>query len=124
DHTVFEVEVTGAILALAIIKLTPRVTTADIFMDCQPAIAAITSPKAQPRLYLLALFHITFCQLQHACTTLNIRIHWVSAHVGIASNEEVDARAKEATQRLSTPLHSLIHMLEAPLPTSRAAVIA
>ncbi|KAK6968920.1 hypothetical protein R3P38DRAFT_3149464 [Favolaschia claudopus] len=34
EHTVFEAEVTGAILALDIIGNTPRLTDVDIFMDC------------------------------------------------------------------------------------------
>ncbi|KAJ7657149.1 hypothetical protein B0H17DRAFT_955713, partial [Mycena rosella] len=122
DHTVFEAEVTGAILALNIIKLTLRVTSY-IFMDCQPAIAAIVSPKVQPGLYLLALFRTASRQLQHACSTLCIRIHWVPAPIGIAGNEEVNAHAKDAARGHSTPLHPLICALESPLPTSRTAAI-
>ncbi|KAJ7189406.1 hypothetical protein B0H12DRAFT_1040159, partial [Mycena haematopus] len=44
DHTVFESEVIGAILALDIVAATPRLTDVDVFMDCQPAIIALSAP--------------------------------------------------------------------------------
>ncbi|KAJ7653511.1 hypothetical protein B0H17DRAFT_1147036 [Mycena rosella] len=56
EHTVFEAEVTGEILALDIIKVTPRLTSADIFINCQPAITAISAPRNQPGQHLLAAF--------------------------------------------------------------------
>ncbi|KAJ7691204.1 hypothetical protein B0H17DRAFT_935288, partial [Mycena rosella] len=90
EHTVFESEVVGAILALDIVKGTPRLT------DCQPAIIALADPKVQPGQYLLALFHLLLRRLLRTCPTLKVRMHWVPAHIGIAGNEAVDARAKEA----------------------------
>ncbi|KAJ7356779.1 hypothetical protein DFH08DRAFT_655242, partial [Mycena albidolilacea] len=124
EHTVFESEVCGAILALDIIAGTPRLTDADVFIDCQPAIAALASPKPQPGQYLLATFHAILARLLRARRTLRIRIHWVPAHVGIAGNEMVDACAKAAAQGASSPLATRIKLFESPLPTSRAAVIA
>ncbi|KAJ7667173.1 hypothetical protein B0H17DRAFT_881979, partial [Mycena rosella] len=96
EHTVFEAEIAGAILALDIIKATPRLTSTDIFMDCQHAIAAIASPKAQPGQYLLSTFHTLLRRLHRIRTTLHVRIHWVPAHVEIQGNEIVDAHTKEA----------------------------
>jgi ribonuclease HI len=96
EHTVFESEVAGAILALDIVKGTPRLTSIDIFTDCQPAIIALAAPKPQPGQYLLNTFHTLHRRLLRARPTLRIRIHWVPAHVGIAGNEAVDAHAKEA----------------------------
>jgi ribonuclease HI len=124
EHTVFESEVCGAILALDIIASTPRLTDVDVFIDCQPAIAALTSPKPQPGQYLLAAFHAILGRLLRARHTLQIRIHWVPAHVGIVGNETVDACAKAAARGVSSPLAKRITLFENPLPTSRAAVIA
>jgi hypothetical protein len=53
EHTVFKAEVAGAILALDIIKGTPCLTDVDIFTDCQPAIAVLSSPRPQPGQQLL-----------------------------------------------------------------------
>ncbi|KAJ6589668.1 ribonuclease H-like domain-containing protein, partial [Mycena capillaripes] len=95
-HTVFETEVVGAILALDIVKGTPRLTSVDVFTDCQPAILALSNPKPQPGQHLLALFHLLLHRLLRARPSLKFRMHWVPAHVGIAGNEAVDALAKEA----------------------------
>jgi ribonuclease HI len=123
-HTVFESEVAGAILALDIVKGTPRLTSIDIFTDCQPAIIALAAPKPQPGQYLLNTFHTLHRRLLRARPTLRIRIHWVPAHVGIAGNEAVDARAKEAAQGASSALSSRIRLFESPLPVSKAAALA
>ncbi|KAK6966522.1 hypothetical protein R3P38DRAFT_2590736 [Favolaschia claudopus] len=100
EHTVFESEVCGAILALDIIADIPRLTD-----DCQPAIIALSSPKPQPGQYLLSASHSILGRLQRTRRTLRI-----PAHVGIAGNELVDALAKEAAQGVSTPLKSRIKL--------------
>ncbi|KAJ7659008.1 hypothetical protein B0H17DRAFT_873695, partial [Mycena rosella] len=124
EHTVFESEIVGTILALDIIKDTPRLTDVDIFTDCQPAIIALSDPKAQPGQYLLATFHSLLLRLLRARPTLKVRMHWVPAHVGIAGNKCVDARAKQAAQGASSPLTLRIPLFDSPLPTSKAAAIA
>jgi ribonuclease HI len=124
EHTVFESEVVGTILALDIIKGTPRLTSVDIFTDCQPTIIALTSPKPQPGQYLLETFHQLHRHLLRAWPTLKVRLHWVPAHIGIAGNEAVNARTKEAAQGSSSPLSSRITLFESPLPTSKSAALA
>ncbi|KAK7029311.1 ribonuclease H-like domain-containing protein [Favolaschia claudopus] len=119
EHTVFESEVCGAILALDIIADIPRLTDVDIFLDCQPAIVALSSPKPQPEQYLLAAFHAVLARILRTRRTRKIRLRWVPAHVGIAGNELVDYLAKEAAQGTITPLRTRIILFESPLPTSR-----
>jgi ribonuclease HI len=123
EHTVFESEVAGGILALDIIKTTPRLTDVDIFMDCQPAIIAISAPKPQPGQYLVSTFHDVLRRLLSARRSLKICLHWVPAHFGIAGNEAVDACAKEAALGASSPLSSRIRLFDKPLPLSKSAAI-
>ncbi|KAF8170824.1 hypothetical protein K438DRAFT_1982384 [Mycena galopus ATCC 62051] len=66
-----------AIRALDIIAGTPRLMQVDIFMDCQAAIIALTSPKSQSRQYLLTTFHVLLTRLLRVWCTLQIKLHWV-----------------------------------------------
>ncbi|KAJ7223707.1 hypothetical protein C8J57DRAFT_1535995 [Mycena rebaudengoi] len=120
EHTVFESEVIGAILALVIVKGMPRLTDVDIFTE--PAIIALAAPRTQPGQHLLALFQTLHRRLLRARPSLKVRIHWVPAHVGIAGNEAADARAKEAAQGASSALASRIVAFESPLPATLSAL--
>jgi ribonuclease HI len=123
EHTVFESEVVGAILALDIIAATPRLTDVDILIDCQPAITALAAPKPQPGQYLLAAFHAVLARLLRVRRTLKIRLHWVPAHVGITGNEAADVCAKEAAQAASSPLATRITLLEKAVSAQREALL-
>ncbi|KAJ7153155.1 hypothetical protein C8R43DRAFT_1126992 [Mycena crocata] len=99
DHTVFESEVVGAILALDIIMGTPRLTDVDVFTDCQPALLALAAPNRQPGQYLLAAFHSLHRLLLCARPTSKIRFHWVPVNIDVPGNAAEDARAKEAAPK-------------------------
>ncbi|KAJ7780638.1 hypothetical protein DFH07DRAFT_729498, partial [Mycena maculata] len=94
-HTVFESEVVGAILTLDIVKATPRLSSVDIFTNCQPAITALGAPCPQPGQYLLSTFHTLLCRLRSTHPALKVRIHWVLAHVRIPGNKAVNTCTKE-----------------------------
>jgi hypothetical protein len=80
--------------------------------------------RAHPGQYLIATFHASHRCLLRARSSLRIRLHWVPAHVCIAGNEAVDARAKEAALGSSTELTKPVKAFRAPLLVSKAAAIA
>jgi ribonuclease HI len=112
EHTIFKSEVCGAIFTLDIIASTPCLTDINIFMDCQPPITVLASPKSQPGQYLLTTFYVLLARLLCVHHTLKLRLHWVPAHIGIKGNEVVDICAKAAAQGVSFPLLSRIWLFE------------
>ncbi|KLO09562.1 hypothetical protein SCHPADRAFT_804613, partial [Schizopora paradoxa] len=122
EHTVFEGEVTGAILALDIIKSIPRASKAHVFIDCQPAISAIQSPSAQPAQYLLRFFHDSLYRLHRLRKSLEIHIHWVPGHEDIEGSDAADDEAKKAAQGLSLSTPSTLREQQPIFPVSAAAL--
>lgn len=124
DHTVFEAEVCGAILALDLVRATPRATRASLFLDCQPAISALMDPGAQPGQYLLQTFWDELRRLQQQRTTLHIEIHWVPGHEDMHANEQVDIEAKKAATNSGANQVGRLRCFAGDLPRSAAALIA
>ncbi|KAJ7764594.1 hypothetical protein DFH07DRAFT_956052 [Mycena maculata] len=91
-------------------------------MDCQPAIAALAAPKAQPGQYLLAAFHTSLHRLLRARASFRLgsRQHGGQRRCQCL----VDACTKEAALGASTPLMSCLCPLDSSLPLSKAATIA
>lgn len=112
----FEAEVCGALLGLDLIRATPRATRATLFIDCQPAISAIRTPKAQPGQYLLDTFRTELQRLQKQRQNLRLEIHWVPGHEDIEANEWVDAEAKTAAQGPEANQPGRLRLLTCPLP--------
>ncbi|KAJ7153137.1 hypothetical protein C8R43DRAFT_1126977 [Mycena crocata] len=106
DHTVFESEVVGAILALDIIMGTPRLTDVDVFTDCQPALLALATPNRQPGQYLLAAFQSLHRLLLCARLTSKIRFHWVPVN-SMSPETRLKTRApRKLPPRLNNGPHS------------------
>lgn len=124
EHTVFEAEVCGALLGLDLIRATPRATRATLFIDCQPAISAIKTPKAQSGQYLLDTFRTELQRLQKQRQNLQLEIYWVPGHEDIEANEWVDVEAKTAAQGPEANQPGRLRRLTRPLPPSAAALIA
>ncbi|KAK0460799.1 ribonuclease H-like domain-containing protein, partial [Armillaria novae-zelandiae] len=98
QHTVFEAELTGAILAIDIIKSIPRLTRATILLDSQAAILALKGERTKSGHYLVEEFHKQVIKLQKRRSSLQITVQWVPGHVGIEGNEAADDEAKKAVQ--------------------------
>jgi ribonuclease HI len=116
EHTGFESEVAGTILVLNIIVSMARLTSVDVFMDCQPMLIALTVPQAQLGQYLLTAFYLLLCRLLCAHPNLRICFHWIPVHVGIPGNEAVDACVKEVAQGASSALTLCLPLFDCPPP--------
>lgn len=124
EHTVFEGEVVGTILALDIARSCRRVRNVVILLDNQAAIMALQSGRGKSGRHLLDTFHHELDLLLRAKPHLHFHIAWVPGHEGVAGNEEVDAEAKRAAQGDSTSTHRKIPSLAHSLPKSAAALRA
>lgn len=125
NHTVFEGEVVGAILALDIVRACPRTRRATIKLDNhQAAIRALASGRGEAGKYLLDLFHTELTSLQSARCSLRIHICWVPGHEGIEGNKRVDIEAKAAAEGNTTSLTHRSPTLSKDLPSSTSALKA
>ncbi|KAK7015378.1 ribonuclease H-like domain-containing protein [Favolaschia claudopus] len=124
SHTVFEGEVMGTILALDIIRNTPRIRSATILLDNQACIRALAANRPQPGQYLIREFHCQLEALLRAKPRLEGKIHlqWVPGHNGVEGNELADQAAKEAAEGVvDVVFKGRAGWLNSPLPASIAA---
>lgn len=124
EHTVFEGEVVGIVLALDIIRQEPRIKKATILLDNQAAIKAVHKQGPQPGQYLIHLFQSELDKLLTAKPHLSIHLAWIPGHSGVEGNEWADTEAKAAAEGNSTPLSRRIPALLHTLPRSVAALKA
>ena len=104
EHTVFEGELGGLVLALDIIEAEPRITRANILLDNKPAIRAAAARRPRPGQQIIELFHRRLARLKRKRRTLTIRLIWVPGHRGVEGNEDADTEVKDATTGDSTDL--------------------
>lgn len=126
EHTVYEGELTGTIIALDIIRNTPRITSSTILLDNQSAITSIAKPAPKPGQYLVEEFHRQLRSILKARPRLRIHLMWVPGHSDNPGNELADDAAKAASEGREAPCknRSQIVFFSKSMPTSVSAVKA
>ena len=127
EHTVFEAELVGMILAaqlLTIHDIFPLPVS--IFVDNQAAIIAGERPSSKPGHYLSVEFRKLLHELQekHGLSSRDISVQWIAGHKDVLGNEEADREAKKAAvdKNSATPIALLPKILQKRLPISTLAL--
>jgi ribonuclease HI len=125
DHTSFEAEAVGLMLALHLLRRKRDTQRATIWMDNQAVIQALSARKARPAQYLIDAIRSQikgiWRRANHPC--FQLEIEWVKGHADVAGNERVDSEAKRAAKGEISRTCALPHTLaDAPLPSSVTAL--
>ncbi|KAG1798638.1 uncharacterized protein HD556DRAFT_1212488, partial [Suillus plorans] len=102
EHTVYEGEIVGMILAVELLKeRTKRMRekpTMALGVDNQAAIRATKGFQSKPGHYLLDIFHDDLRRMLSRKDDRKLTIRWSAGHIGIPGNEEADEQAKRAAR--------------------------
>ena len=123
DHTVFEAEAVGVILALHMLHFEHDAKRAIIQLDNQAVLGTLSLRGPRPSQYLIDEITRQVDSIwEWACDpAFRLEIGWVRGHNGTEGNEKVDGEAKEAAKgRMSTArnLHSFLTDKTLPLSSS------
>ena len=144
EHTVYEAELIGIILALFLLMnlYCQMCNTIVIGLNNQASIRALANQDSKPAQYLLDHIHTTVENLQEkqdkiqntskfreahrnkhtlvVCNrgVINLNIQWVPGHMDFALNDKADQHTKEAAKGLLSPSSELPKSLRKPLPAS------
>ena len=127
EHTVFEAEAVGLILAAQLLLKNEGVSfPATIFADNQAVIRSSAKPSAKPGHYLLIRFRklIRHVLAQNNTSSSEISLNWIAGHADILGNELADKEAGRAADsaNYSSPRHALPSSLHKDLPSSLSAI--
>ena len=126
EHTVFEAEAVGLILAAQLLLSNEEVSfPATIFADNQAVIRSCTKPTAKPGHYLLIHFRklIRHILAQNNATRSQVSLNWIAGHSDILGNELADREANIAASNANntSPENTLPPSLCKSLPSSISA---
>ena len=118
EHTTYEGEATGGILAMWLLEHHPgiRGKRVTVYTDSQAFLQGLDRRKGKPAQHLVQAFLDAANNLP-----CQLRLRWISAHSEVPGNEKADEEAKEAANGNSSPTDSLPPYLRIPLPRSAAA---
>lgn len=122
QHTVFEAELIGLILATKIANDAKNLRKLDLLIDNQAAIKALEDDTATARSYLIPILIKALERLKAKNKRLCTTIRWVPGHEGVMGNEVADEEAKKAAKSGSSPAKSLPRFLRKALPLSRTTI--
>jgi ribonuclease HI len=126
EHTVYEGELIGMILAVELLKEEGGIGTMALGVDNQAAIAATGAFNSKPGHYLMDIFHDDLRKLIPTHDQRKLIVRWAPGHHDIPGNEAADEQAKIAARGDSSETlpKSLTDKNGAPiiLPTSKSAL--
>lgn len=128
EHTVYEGEIVGMILAVQLLREAGGEGTMALGVDNQAAIKATSAFSSQPGHYLMDHFHDDLRQLLPNNDGRKLIIRWTPGHIGIQGNEAADEQAKRAAKGEGSAGTSLPCSLQSKqrlpktLPTSKSAL--
>ena len=127
EHTVWDAEVVGGILALWLLKDSNSISRhpITIYSDNQAFIKAFKAQRIKKGYHLIK----EFTRLAEQLTAVpnppinpeRINLKWIAAHKDVIGNEKADTEAKKAAAGDSSPPESLPPPLRNPLPRSANA---
>ena len=125
QHTVYEGELVGILLALHMVARNTTLSSIIIYTDNQAALLALNANNAHPDSYLMdnILERLSVLTDPSQRKPQNIQFQWLPAHIGIPGNEDADSFAKEASLGTTSLKAMLPRVLHQPLPLSKSALL-
>ena len=125
EHTVYEAELAGLIMAMHLIKTVKKGKVAcAIGTDSQAAVKALHSELTKPGQHLAAEFLeiANKTALSRSGSAYSLTVRWTAGHVGIKGNERADKEAKAAAGGDTAAKNELPKCLRRPIKKSTSAL--